>query len=93
MYDRVLTRMRELVRNRQYVMTVHAEDEMNTDGLAIYDVESAVLTGRIIERQRDRASAEWKYLISGQSLHGDGIIVVAKVSPTGRLVFITIFKE
>lgn len=93
MYDRVLTRMRELVRNRQYVMTVHAEDEMNTDGLAIYDVESAVLTGRIIERQRDRASAEWKYLISGQSLDGDGIMVVAKVSPTGKLVFITIFKE
>jgi hypothetical protein len=93
MYDRVLKRMRELVRGRKYVMTAHAEDEMNTDGLAIYDVESVVLAGQILERQRDRASAEWKYLISGQSLGGDGIIVVAKLSPTGKLVFITIFKE
>jgi hypothetical protein len=93
MYDRILKRMRELVRNRKYVMTVHAEDERNTDGLAIYDVENVVLTGQIIECQRDRASAERKYLIGGQSLGGDGVIVVARLSPTGKLVFITVFKE
>jgi hypothetical protein len=58
MYDRVLNRMRELVRTREYVMTVHAEDKMNSDGLTIYDVESVVLTGQITERQRDTASAE-----------------------------------
>jgi hypothetical protein len=74
-------------------MTVHAEDEMNTDGLAIYDVESVVLTGQIVERQRDRASAEWKYLIDGQSPGGDDIIVVTRLSPTGKLVFITVFRE
>jgi len=93
MYDRILKRMRELVRSRKYVMTVHAEDEMNTDGLAIYDVESVVLTGQIVERQRDRASAEWKYLIDGQSPGGDDIIVVTRLSPTGKLVFITVFRE
>lgn len=55
MYDHVLNRMRELVRTREYVMTVHAEDEMDSDGLTIYDVESIVLTGRIIQRQKERA--------------------------------------
>jgi len=39
MYDRILNRMRDLVRARKYVMTVHAEDEMNSDGLTIYDNE------------------------------------------------------
>lgn len=50
MFDRILKRMRELVRIRQYVMTVHADDEMDSDGLTIYDVESIVLTGQIVER-------------------------------------------
>jgi len=93
MYDRILKQMRELVRSRKYVMTVHAEDEMNTDGLTIYDVESVIFTGQIVERQRDQASAEWKYLIAGQSLGGDSVVVVAKLSPTGRLVFVTVFRE
>jgi hypothetical protein len=53
MFDRILNRMRGLVRAREYVMTVHAEDEMDADGLTIYEVESVVLTGRIEERQKD----------------------------------------
>lgn len=44
-------------------MTLHAEDEMNADGLTIYDVESVILTGQISERQRDRDPDEWKYLL------------------------------
>jgi hypothetical protein len=93
MFDRILKRMRGLIRTRKYVMTVHAEDEMNSDGLTIYDVESIVLTGRITERQRDRVLAEWKYLVSGESLAGDRVTVVTKFSPTGKLVFITVFRE
>ncbi len=93
MFDRILKRMRELVRTRQYVMTLHAEDEMDTDGLTIYDVESVILTGQITERQKDRASAEWKYIVSGQALSEDAVTVVAKFGPTAKLVFITIFRE
>jgi hypothetical protein len=29
MFERILTRMREKIRERQYVMTLHAEEEMN----------------------------------------------------------------
>lgn len=68
LFDRYLKRMRELVRTRQYVMTLHAEDEMEADGLTVYDVESAILTGQIIERQKDRASAEWKYVVRSKPL-------------------------
>ena len=93
MYDRLLKRMRELVRARRYIMSLHAEDEMEADGLTIYDVESVILTGKIIERQKDRTSAEWKYLVSGQSLADEAVMVAVKFSPTGKLVFITVFRE
>jgi hypothetical protein len=93
MFDRVLKRMRELVRARKYVMTIHAEDEMDADGLSIYDIESAVLTGQIGERQRDLASMEWKYLVNGQSLAGDKVTAVAKFGAMDKLVFITVFRE
>ena len=46
--------MRSKVRNHQYVMTVHAWEEMESDGLSVFDVESAILSGRITERQLDR---------------------------------------
>ncbi|MBM3134137.1 MAG: DUF4258 domain-containing protein [Chloroflexi bacterium] len=85
--------MRQLVRVRQYVMSLHADEEMDADGLTIFDVESVILTGEIIERQKDRGTAEWKYLVRGQTISGDVAIVVAKLSPTGKLVFITVYRE
>lgn len=93
MFDRILKRMREIVRTRQYVMTLHADDEMDADGLTISDVESVILTDQIIGRQRDQLSDEWKYVISGQALSHDAVTVVAKFSPTDKLVFITVFCE
>jgi len=50
MYERVLRQMREKIRTRQYVMTVHAEEEMAGDNLSIFDVEHVILTGEIAER-------------------------------------------
>ena len=93
MFDRILKRMRELVRTREYVITMHAADEMDADGLTVFDAESIVLTGQIVERQKDRASAEWKYLVTGQSLAGHRATVVVKLGPTGKLVLITVFRE
>ena len=50
MYDAELKRMREMIRTLRYVLTLHAEDEMDADGLTIFDVESVILTGQITER-------------------------------------------
>ena len=91
MYDRILKGMREKIRTRQYVMTLHAEEEMDDDNLSIFDVERGILTGKIIERQKDRITAEWKYLIKGETVAGDPVVVVAKLSITGKLVIITVY--
>lgn len=93
MHARVLKRMREKVRDLQYVMTLHAEEEMDDDNLSIFDVESVILTGEIVERQKDRKTGEWKYLVKGQVLSGEDAIVVGKIGPTEKLVVITVYRE
>jgi hypothetical protein len=92
MFERIIKRMREKIRTRQYVMTLHAEEEMNDDGLTIYDVESGILTGEILERQKDKITAEWKYRIRGETISSGEVEVVAKFSPTGKLVIITVYS-
>lgn len=91
MYKRVLRQMREKIRTRQYVMTLHAEEEMNEDGLTIFDIERAILTGEIVERQSDHHTDEWKYLVAGSAIDGRVIVIVAKLSMTSKLVIITVY--
>ena len=93
MFDHVLQRMREKVRALDYVMTIHAEEEMEDDDISILDVEHVILTGEIIERQQDQETGEWKYLIAGNTLADDPIIVVAKLALTGTLVIITVYRD
>lgn len=93
MYERILNRMRENVRTLQYVMTLHAEEEMSGDDLSIFDVEQAILTGQISERQKDAETGEWKYLVKGKSVEGGDIVAVSKLSSTGKLIIITVYVE
>lgn len=93
MYERNLQQMREKIRTRQYVMTLHAEEEMDEDELSIFDVESVILTGKIIERQKDMESFEWKYIIEGETIEGSSACIVGKISVTSKLVIITVYRE
>ena len=81
-YGRIQNRIRDLVRRRCYVMTTHAEEEADEAGLGILDIESVLLAGAIVERQRDRETREWKYAVHGETLDGREAIIVAK---SGRL--------
>ncbi|MBM2826652.1 MAG: hypothetical protein HW403_716 [Dehalococcoidia bacterium] len=71
---------------------MHATEQMGEDELTIFDVERGILTGEIIERQRDQDTNEWKYLVSGQTLAGDKVVIVTKLGPTGKLVVITVYR-
>ena len=92
MYEKMLNRMRDDIRTRQYVMTLHAEEEMTDDMLSIFDVERIILTGKIIERQKDHVTEEWKYIIEGETISAGMAVVVVKLSVTGKLVIITVYK-
>ncbi|MBM3333312.1 DUF4258 domain-containing protein [Candidatus Sumerlaeota bacterium] len=92
MFEAVLKRMRDAVRQNRHVVTVHARKEMNEDALSIFDVESAILRGSILERQRDPVTGERKYRIRGETVDSTNQVeVIAKISPTGKVVIITVY--
>jgi len=91
MFRKLILRMREEVRRRNYVVTLHAEGELAEDGFSVYDLEKGILTGKIVERQRDTVTSEWKYCIAGKTMDGGEIEIVAKLSVTRKLVIITVY--
>ena len=94
MFARILTRMREMVRRGEYVMTTHADEEADADELSVIDVESAILTGAILERQKDQGTHEWKYVVRGEAVDGSAVFVVAKFGASSKLVYIiTVYAE
>lgn len=91
MTAKVISDVRELGRGKHYVVSHHAANELDDDGLTIFDLECIVLTGKITHRQRDQNTHEIKYIISGDSLDGFPAEVVVKIGATGKLIFITVY--
>ena len=89
MFEQILKRIHEQVHTLAYIMTHHALVEMENDGLTIFDVKQALLTGKIIDRQ----SNEWKYVVEGQTLGAEIAVVVTKFTFTGVLVIITVYVK
>jgi hypothetical protein len=91
MYEKVLLRLREKIRQRDYVVTTHADEEMYEDGITIWDVEEAVLAGEIGERQGDRRLGGWKYVVHGRSKNGRALAVVARIGYSQKMIIITVY--
>ena len=91
MYERVLRRCRECSLEANYLVTLHAVDEFEADGYSVYDLETGILTGTIVEIQRDRWTRERKYRIRGETGDGRGIELVVKLGATGGMVIITVY--
>lgn len=56
MFERTLGRFRSLIRAGEYLLSIHALEEMAEDDILTEDVENVILTGSIVERQLDRAT-------------------------------------
>ena len=91
LFSGIINRFKECIRENRYVVTLHGEEEMDEDELSIFDVERAILTGVIIERQKDKD--EWKYIIRGETIDGSVIEIVSKLSQTGKMVIITVYRD
>ena len=88
-----LARLRALVRSLDYSVSTHAAEELEDDNLTILDLESILLGGEIVERQRDRATRETKCVVRGVTLDGNEAECVVKLGPTGRLFVITVYLD
>ena len=93
MFDQILQEIQEKVQSQEYVLTLHAEDEMVQDRLTSFDVENALLTGEIVRRQRDSQRGEWKYVVEGRTLGSEIAVVVTKLAFNRKLVIITVYVK
>ena len=64
---------------------------MEDDGISIVDLENIILTGHIVERQKDRETNETKIVIRGSTLDGRQAEAVVKVGLAGTLYVITVY--
>jgi uncharacterized protein DUF4258 len=87
-----IERIRERIRLRQYDMTAHATEEMAEDNLDIVDVEHAVMTGRVVQIQKDDPRGN-KYLLKGTATDGaTSIGVVGRFHGADRYLIVTVYK-
>ncbi len=87
MYPRILERIKALIKQGEYVVSIHAENEMADDGLTDEDLEAAIFNGRIVRRERDRIGRS-KYVIEGTALDGRGLTAIAQPFQSRKLVLI-----
>lgn len=92
MPHRLIDRIREKIRLREYDMTVHAMEEMAEDDLDILDVEEAVLAGRVVRTDR-RGPQGTKYIVQGLALdHETFVGIVGRFTSTNRFLIITVYE-
>jgi hypothetical protein len=87
-----IKRLRDLIRSLNYAVSIHAAEELEDDNLTILDFENIILTGAIVERQRDRQTREVKYIVRGNALSSVLAEAVVKIAPDGNLFVITVYR-
>ena len=78
-----------LVRNGLYYLTEHADNEAMEDSFDIYDVEHAILNGKIHRTW----SREDKYEIVGSAFDGRSIVIVCRITGTRKIRVITVYEN
>lgn len=84
-----IKQIRAAVRNGLYYLTEHADGEAAADGLDIYDVEQAILSGKV----RRSWPREGKYEIVGLALDGRRVGTVCRLTVAGKVRVITVYED
>jgi Domain of unknown function (DUF4258) len=86
-----IRRFRDCIRTLNYAVSLHAAEELDDDNLTILDLETIILTGQIIGRQRDHKTREVKFIIRGRTIEGQSAETIIKFSQVGTLFVITVY--
>ena len=86
----VLQRIRQLVIDRRYYLSAHAEEEMWADELERPDIERSILRGRI-EKRMTRDIRGTRYRIEGPARDGRLIHVICRFHEVKDLLIITVY--
>ena len=87
MYPRILQQIQALVRQGEYLLSNHAENELDDDGFSDEDLETAILNGKIVKRERDNIGRP-KYVIEGTAVDGRGLTAVVQRFQTRQIIVI-----
>jgi len=89
---RAIDKIRTAIEVGNYDMTYHAVEEMAEDKLGIFDIESAVLSGKIIKREKDDPRGV-RYVIKGVGIdQSTPIGIVGRFKETGIFLIITVYS-
>ncbi len=88
----VIEKIRQRIRDRDYFLSSHAEEEMAEDALERPDVENAILRGAI-DKKLTRDPRGTRYRIEGPALDGRRTHVVCRFHETGDLIIITVYAK
>jgi len=82
--------IRQKIIDRNYYLSSHAEEEMVDDNLDRYDIEHAILKGRI-EKKLSEDIRGIRYRIEGPAKDGRLIHVICRFKEDLNLIIITVY--
>ena len=82
--------IRARIRTKHYELTGHAEEEREEDGLAMADLQEAMLTGKV-ERVLTDDPRGHRYVVRGTAQDSREIEVVCRFLASGKLRIITVY--
>lgn len=89
---RILDRIHQAVRQQIYRISSHANEEMSEDEFEAKDIESIILTGKII-RKFTRDPRSTRYEVVGKTTDGRRAALICRILPSGILLIITVYAE
>ena len=92
MSQRLLRRIRGAITSGDYDLTRHAIDEMAEDGLGIFDIERAVLDGKITKTETDDPRGSRYTIIGLAEDRKTEVGVVGRFTETGIYLIITVYE-
>lgn len=81
--------IQSLVRNGLYYLTEHANEEAMAEDFDVYDIECALITGKI----RRAWPNEGKYEVIGSTLDGRAVGIICRITPMTKVRVITVYEH
>ena len=88
----VIDGIRQKIRDRDYFLSSHAEEEMAEDSFERRDVENAIFHG-FVEKKLACDPRGTRYRIEGPALDGRIMHTICRVKEQGALVIITVYEK
>jgi uncharacterized DUF497 family protein len=87
-----LEKIRQYIKEQNYRITIHAQQEANNDNLTKKDIEYAILNGKITKKlTHDPRGA--RYVVTGMTSNNRIVSVVCRFLETGKLSIITVYRK